>query len=256
MPHTDHHPHGTLSWFDLSTPDPVAARAFYGALFGWEFTPEGPPETGYYTMALVNGRTAAGMGKQQQEGVPSTWSVYLAADDAAAVAARVPELGGSVVMPPMDVMGDGHMAIFADPGGAIFGVWQPGNHRGARVVHEPGAMEWAEVNTRDTAQVRDFYAALFGLSPQKVEGVAYFTMHLGEQNASWGILEMNERWEGIPSHWMPYFQVADVERAVREVPELGGKVHVPPFDTPHGRIAVLADPFGATFTVLTRPPGA
>jgi predicted enzyme related to lactoylglutathione lyase len=70
-----------------------------------------------------------------------------------------------------------------------------------------------------------------------------------------GILLMNDAWPPeIPQHWMHYFCVADTDAAVTRATELGGSVSVPPFDLEHvGRVAVLDDPHGAYFSVITRP---
>ena len=54
---------------------------------------------------------------------------------------------------------------------------------------------------------------------------------------------------GHPPPWMTYFAVDTDEAAKR--PELGGSVGAPPFDTAFGRIAVLADPAGGHFSVIT-----
>ena len=62
----------------------------------------------------------------------------------------------------MDVLGLGHMAVFADPSGAAFGIWQPGTFLGAGLVNEPGALSWNELNTRDLAGAKAFYGAVFG----------------------------------------------------------------------------------------------
>jgi uncharacterized protein len=167
--------------------------------------------------------------------------------------AKVKELGGSLVMGPMDVMEEGRLAFLADPTGAHFGVWQARRHRGAQVIDEPGAMAWREVNTPDAEKARDFYGALFGLESKKLEGpMTYWTLHKGEDTVG-GVLQMTKEWVGVPPHWMTYFAVADADAAVKRVAELGGKVSVPPFDTPYGRISVANDPTGAVFSVVQLP---
>jgi uncharacterized protein len=250
MTHTNSHAAGTPSWVDLMTPDLDKALAFYGPLFGWEFS-TGPAETGYYTMCRKGGRNAAGLGQlPQSASFPPAWALYFATEDVDAACERVRQQGGQVGMGPMDVMEQGRMAICADPTGAHFGFWQPRNHKGAGVVDEHGAMVWHEVNTRHGEKARDFYAAVLLLEPRKMEGIEYWTLHRGEKAVA-GVLQMNERWPAdMPPHWMNYFAVDDTDAAVKKVAELGGKVHVPPFDTSHGRLAVVSDPAGATFTVI------
>ena len=243
---------GTPCWFDLVSPDAAAAAAFYAALFGWTYDVAGP-EHGHYRMAMVDGRPAAGIG-QRQEGTetPSAWTVYLAADDAATMAQRATGLGGSVVVQPMEVPGMGHMAIVQDPGGAVFGLWQPLAHRGFGVTHEHGTMGWCEVNVPDGETAKAFYAELMGAEARLLESDAVPTVYYvlwKDDEAVAGILEMTAEWQGVPPHWMPYFEVADCDAAARAAEEAGGTVSVPPFDTEYGRIAVVTDPFGAVFSV-------
>jgi hypothetical protein len=236
------------------TPDLEKARMFYGALFGWKFD-VGPAETGYYTMCKVGGRNVAGMGQQPKDAPnPPSWNVYFAVENVDATCARIKEHGGQVVMGPMDVMEEGRLAFCADPTGAHFGLWQPRRHGGAQVVDQHGAMTWHEVNTRQGERARDFYTAVFGLEPRKMDGMVYWTLHKG-QKAFAGVLQMNEQWPShvpphIPPHWMNYFAVDDTDAAVKKVGELGGKVQVPPLDTPYGRMAVVSDPGGATFALI------
>jgi len=242
---------GTPTWFDLMTEDPDAAQDFYGHVLGWDFTPSSGPEMGHYRMALHDSTIAAGLGKSQQPGM-NAWSVYLDTPDVDATTAKVEAAGGTVVAPPMQVADAGRMAIFADPTGAVFGVWENGEHTGAQVRDEPGAMCWCEVNTPDAAKARSFYEQVFGLTTKKMEGMAYWTLHRPDdsETAHAGILQMTEEWGDTPPHWMCYFAVDDVDAALERVKEKGGRVCVPAFDTPYGRMSVVDDAQGATFTLM------
>jgi hypothetical protein len=251
MPHVTGHPAGSPCWFDLMTPDVEAASRFYAALFGWTVEEQGP-EFGHYRMAYKDGKAAAGLGPLPADApFPTAWSVYLASANLDADLARVSELGGQVAVGPMDVGQEGRMAMIADPGGAMFGLWQAGNHVGATIVNEPGGMCWSEVNTRHGEPVRAFYQGLTGMSAVPMEGMpGYHTLQRGPGEAQFGVLDMDANWEGLPSHWMPYFAVADLDVALALVQEHGGKMQVPPFDTPYGRMSVIADPAGAYLTLM------
>jgi uncharacterized protein len=246
------HAPGSVTWVDLMTTDVEAARRFYGEVLGWSFD-IGPPETGFYTTSKVQGDNVAGMG-QLPPGAPfpPAWTVYFATVDVDASAARIRELGGQVMMGPIDVTEEGRMLVAMDPCGAAFGLWQPLRHTGAQRVDEPGAMCWREVNVRDVPAARAFYTALFGLEarPLPDPAMVYETLHLGEQTVG-GILFMNEMWpKDVPPHWMNYFAVDDLDAALERVKAGGGKVVVPPFDTPYGRISVITDPAGAVVTLM------
>jgi hypothetical protein len=238
----------------LSTPDLEAAKTFYRQLFGWDYVDLGP-EFGHYHFALAGGRNATGLGLiDPNTPAPPAWTIFLASDDAAADTVRISAMGGQVIAPVMAVGDSGMMAVCVDPTGAVFGLWQTNTMIGASVENEHGAMTWWEVNTRDSAADCEFYGQLFGLTAHKMEGMEYFTLQRGEQMVC-GVLQMDANWEGIPPHWMGYFAVDDTEAAIARAATAGGKLMVPAFDTPYGRMAVLADPFGATFSVI-QPPAA
>ena len=249
----DTYEHGVPSWVDLGTPDPAAAGEFYSALFGWDVQP-GPPETGGYAMCHLRGRMVAGLGPQQNPG-PPVWSTYINVDDADATAAAVTANGGTTLVPPMEVMDSGRMAVFADPAGAAFGVWQPGTHRGAGIRDEPGAMCWNELITTDVPGAVAFYRAVFGwgASPQgESSPAAYTEWQLGGRSIGGLMAKPADMPAEVPPYWMVYFAVADVDASTTRVSELGGAVVVPGQDIESGRMrfAVVTDPAGAPFSVL------
>lgn len=247
------HGPGAPAWVDHQSTDPAAARAFYSAVLGWDWQINGP-EFGHYANALLGDRPVAGLGPVQEGAPPmSFWTVYLATADIEADTAALTEAGGTPMMPPMQVGDFGKMVVATDPTGAVFGLWQPLEHRGFQALGEPGAPCWFEVNTPDAPRVRDFFGGIWGNETQKMEGMDYYTVHQGGQ-ARHGVLQMTAEWEGIPPHWMVYFSVADVDAAAVTVTAEGGAVKYGPFDTPFGRIAVCQDPQGAVFSLMTLPP--
>jgi len=230
-------------------PDPAAARAFYGAVLGWSFEGTGD-EHGGYVIAQAGGAAAAGIGPHQ-EGAPVAWTLYFATDDADASAAQVAELGGTVVVPPGDIGPLGRMAVATDPTGAPFGVWQAGEHIGAGVANEPGALTWEDLRTGDPETARAFFADLFGFRFEGIPDEAgdYRIMFRPGEEAPLGGIGGMEGREGSP-HWLVYFGVADTAVAAAAAEEAGGSVVLPPFETPYGRMAVVQDPGGAVFSVI------
>lgn len=247
---------GTVAWVDLQTPDLDKARRFYGELLGWSFIGGDDPNAAFYTTAQIRRRKVAGLAKlSAQSQFPSAWTVYFATDNAEDVARRTRDAGGTVLMPPMDVMEHGRMAIFADPTGAAFGIWQPKQHRGAEVVDEPGAMTWHEVYSHDVTRAREFYARVFGLEQKKLDSpdIEYWTLHKGEKTVG-GVMQMTPAMpKDLPSHWNTYFAVANADASAKKVTALGGNVMQPPFDTPYGRMAAVFDPLGAPFCIIQPP---
>jgi hypothetical protein len=249
---------GLPCWVDLMTSDAEGARKFYAALFGWTYETEGP-DTNHYSMCKKSGQNAAGLGPQPPNmQSPPAWSLYFRVDDADKAAAAIKEQGGQVVMGPMTVMEEGRMAIASDPTGAFFGLWQPKRHNGFEVESQHGGYAWTEVLTRDVARAKDFYSKLFGLEPHRLDApdMEYYTLHKGSEIAG-GIMQLSEQFPpSVPPHWAVYFAVDDTDAAVAKITELGGSIKAPAFDTPYGRIAVVADPQGAVFSIIKLAPAA
>lgn len=242
---------GTPSWVDIGT-DVEAAKSFYGGLFGWDAQDAGPPEeTGGYGFFTKDGKMVAGYGPQQSPG-PPFWATYVTVADVEEAAKRVESAGGTIVAPPMEVMGAGRVAVFQDPEGAFLSLWQPLEHHGAQVVNEPGAMSWNELNTRDVESAKAFYQEVFGWEPvTQGEGPATYTeLELGGRRVG-GMLSMPPMVPvEVPAHWLVYFAVADTDASAARCQELGGSIGVPPMDIEPGRFSVLADPQGAHFAVI------
>lgn len=253
---TPAHTPGTAAWIDLGTPDIDRSAAFYTALFGWEVE-AGTSETGGYRMCFLHGAPVAGLGPQGTPGVPPWWATYFAVRDVDATTAAVRAAGGNVIVEPMDVMSYGRMAVFADPAGALFSVWQAGAHQGLGRMGEPGAVCWVELTTRGKAAALAFYAAVFGWTSTETpaDGIAYVELSVGAEMVG-GLLPMEgDTWPAdLPSHWLVYFAVADADTTAAQARELGGTVMVEPTDIPPGRFAVCTDPTGAVFAVLQLRP--
>lgn len=250
---------GTPCWVDLGTPDVEAAARFYGSLFGWSVEAgENADQTGGYRQAALRGKPVAGLMPLMQEGQPPAWSTYVSVEDADATAAKVRENGGTALAEPMDVLDLGRMAIFADPTGAVFGIWQPRSFVGAEVVNEAGAFIWSELNTRDPDRAKAFYGAVFGwaFEDREFEGSGtYTTISVGD-NTFGGIFDMTGRMpDEVPANWLAYFAVDDTDATVDRLKEGGGQVPMGPQEiTGVGTIAVTQDPWGAVFAVIAPNP--
>lgn len=264
MSERDRYEHGTPCWIDHASNDPEASAAFYRALFGWATEEQMPPDApGSYLICRLRDRDVAAIGSQQSPDAPPAWSTYVAVESADDAAARASAAGGRILGEPFDVFDAGRMAVLADPSGAPFCVWQAGSHIGARLVNEPGALAWNELDTRDAEGAERFYGAVFGWRANAMElgGNPYCTWHLpteGEldpQTAVGGMMPMvGDQWPpDLPPHWLAYFAVADTDATAARCRELGGTEVVAPFDTPAGRMTVLNDPVGAVFAVITMP---
>lgn len=237
---TSHAP-GTFCWTDLATSDVASARYFYGALFGWTF--EDLPASN--AMAFLGGRAVAALVGQTMH--PPHWNSYVSVEDADATAARVAELGGTVLEQPFDVGDSARIAPIVDPTGAAFAIWQPLAHAGAGVVNEPGALTWNDLVTPDVDAAARFYEALFGWAVEEIPDSGGYRTIANGGRLNGGM--QPPRAEGMPAMWYPYFGHADIEQALAAVGDGGGQVHAGPIAMPSGRIAVCTDPQGAVFAI-------
>ena len=258
---TSHLP-GTFCWPELATTDREAGVAFYRALFGWdvEDQPVGPDDV--YSIFRLRGLEAGAGYKmrddEQRMGIPSHWNSYIAVDDADEAVKRAQVLGGNVLVAPFDVMDNGRMAVLQDPTGATFQVWQAAKSVGVRVMAEPGALCWTELTTNDPASAEAFYTALFGWTPKHATPGAgtmpytEFTVQ-GATHPSIGMMQKPPHLPPeVPSFWLPYFQVTDVDATVTQAQSLGATIHFGPQDIPGtGRFVVIGDPQGAAFAAYT-----
>jgi predicted enzyme related to lactoylglutathione lyase len=293
MPERDGYIPGVPCWVDVSEPDPGAALDFYGGLFGWEYEDVmSPSAEGKYFIARAeapgssifdtSGETHRGdvaAVRSIPEAAPprATWNTHFWVDSADEATAKVRDAGGSIVMEPFDFMNACRMAVFSDPEGAVFGVWEAREHKGARLVNDPGALVFNGLNTRDLERARAFYGSVFGWRTLAIGGggegwalpgygdyleryhpdlrkrMAEAGAPNGFEDAVASIIPLADDQPDTPAHWSVTFAVDDTDAAAAKATELGGKVIVPPFDAPWStatytiRVAVLGDPQGATF---------
>jgi len=294
---------GTPCWAAVATSNVEASRAFYSALFGWEFT------DGRFAL---EGRAVAGVRDRGQG--PAAWLMSVSTDDANQVtqvverarglvrAAPQPAGSGLPVSPfgagsttsgglsgfgaggsPGSAGGDlsgsslsgsslsaaggglgdsgpgpspaeGTAAIFSDPAGAIFSVWQRGTFGGAQVAMEPGAICWYELATPDLAGADDFYSTVFGWRVHEAEsapGDPYFEFRHNDDAVA-GLLPIDHRFPSrdMRAHWTVCFMVDDCAQSCDRAADLGGLVARKPMTVATGWYARLADPEGAHFAII------
>jgi uncharacterized protein len=261
MSERDGYQPGVPCWIDTWQPDAEAAVAFYTRLFGWEAQDTMPTDVpGRHFICRLRGRDVAAIASRPQAAPPVTaWGTYVWVRSAEDAAARAADAGGSVIMEPFDSLDGGRIAIVADPAGASLGVWQPGEHRGAQLVNEPGAWSISALSTPEPEAAKVFYGAVFGWENETFDaGEREVTIwrlpgYVGgepEQPVPRDCIGAMAGSAGdLPAQWGVDFWVHDVDEVAGEAARRGGTVVVPPFDTPIARQAVLADPQGASFSV-------
>ena len=113
----------TFVHMELSTSDVKAAKEFYQAVFGWECQDMEMP-SGSYTMLSVDGKTIGGIQANPMPETPSNWLGYVGVESASRSLSAIESHGGKVIVPVMDI-GMGKLAVFVDPQGAYFAIWEP-----------------------------------------------------------------------------------------------------------------------------------
>jgi predicted enzyme related to lactoylglutathione lyase len=280
MPERDGYIPGVPCWADTSQPDPEAAAEFYSGLFGWEMENVMPPDAPQkYFIGRIRGGDVAAVGSIPESAPPmAMWNTYVWVDSADETAKKVTDAGGSVLMEPFDIPGSGRMAVFADPAGAAFCVWEAREHKGSAIVNEHGSVNFNGLNTRDPEGAKAFYGAVFGWETLALPGgfemwtlpgygdhLETFTPGLrdmvkdtggpeGFENVVASIVPLGDDQPDTPPHWSVTFAVDDADAIAEKATELGAKVIVPPMDAPWVRMTILSDPQGATFIASSFVP--
>lgn len=250
---------GAPCWIDLMSSDLSRTIPFYSGLFGWTCRTDEDPREGGYAVFSKDGQPVAGIAPRVPENPYSDmWTVYLESADAAATTQQAVDAGGQVIMPPMQVGDQGSMSVLSDPAGAVFGVWQPHLHPGFGRWGEPGTPAWFETLSRDYRAAVPFYESVFGWTITPIADTDEFryaqaTLDGGEIA---GVMDAAAILSAeTPSIWRWYVAVEDADATVSKVFELGGSVGGPAQDSPYGRVATVADPFGAQLVIVATPSG-
>ncbi|MEO5775231.1 MAG: VOC family protein [Sphingomicrobium sp.] len=256
--------HGSFIWYELMTPDPKGAKAFYDSVVGWDIDAEpmpGPVE--YRMIKRSDGGSAGGLlrltAEMQQHGARPVWLGYINVDDVDASVASIEQAGGKVQMPASDIPDVGRIAMVADPQGTPFYVMKPIPPAGqedkvsdAFSVDQPQHVRWNELSTSDPDAAIAFYTSHFGWSqegemPMGEMGAYRFIQHNGV-----GIGAVMRKMPEMPvSLWSYYIGVDDIDRAVAAITSGGGNVMHGPMEIPGGEFALNAmDPQGAPFGLV------
>ena len=247
--------HGTFSWAENISTDVDKASAYYQALFGWSARDLPMGANQHYKMFRLGEDKVAALipmpPAMQTAGAASFWSNYVTVDDVDGLAPVVAAAGGTILFGPADVGDSGRMLYFQDAAGAQLGLWQPGSHIGAGIVNVPGAMLWNELLTWDARASMDFYSRLLGWEFFTAECGYIFIRNLGRNNG--GILQLDDSFGDLTTHWRTYFHSADINRAIELTRDQGGEIHIPKTEIPgEGHFSFVSDPAGAQFYLMQK----
>ncbi|MEV5829580.1 VOC family protein [Spirillospora sp. NPDC052242] len=257
MPEVTGHEPGGPCWLDLASPDPGTSMRFYRELFGWSsytLTQDAFGDYEIFTLGGTQGPRVAGMQTLADDTQPPSWTVYFGVADIAATGRAALAAGGRELFPPREGVGLGYAAMYSDPEGADFALWQPTEPEGMEIVREPGAMCWVELASRDIERARRFYGEVFGWRSVEYEyyrAAPYTNWEAGGRQVG-GMVFMDEHWPPHwGAHWIPYFWVEDCDATAWRATDLGARMTIPPTAIPPGRFATIMDPTGARLAMIT-----
>jgi predicted enzyme related to lactoylglutathione lyase len=258
QPATSEHHVGKVVWVDLVTPNLSAAEHFYAGLFGWTFREIHSHSTDY-AVALLDGRPVCGLvehaapaGEHRQPG----WLTFISANDVDATHQLIVQQGGQVLAAPRNYPQRGRQAVFADPQGAVFAVLASTSGDPPDVLASPGEWIWSSLITRDPGTAAAFYQALFGYEvfDSSDDPSSEHLILSTEDYARSSVNALPENNGRHHPHWLNFVRVLDTEQMTVTATQLGGRVLVEPrVDRHGGKVAVVADPFGAPFGLLEWP---
>jgi uncharacterized protein len=250
--------HGRFVWYELTTTDLEAAKAFYGKVMGWG-TRETTMTNSRYTLFTLGNAATGGLinlpRNAKTEGAAPQWVGYVSVDDVDAAVRRVKELDGTVYVPPTDMADVSRFSVVADPQMATF-VLIDWRDAGRHLPIQSGALGhvgWHDLLTTDWERAFTFYREIFGWRKAVADVTptgTYLQFSAGGQTIG-GMF--NKPTTAPVAFWLYYFNVADIGVALDCVRAEGGEILEGPSDIPGGgRVARCADPQGAMFALIGR----
>jgi len=245
---------GTFVWHEQVSSDPAKAEEFYTQLFGWGTEVFKPGEIDY-KMISSGGQSHGGFSTAMEGAPPPHWLGHVRVEDVDETVEKATNASGKLVAGPFDMSEVGRMAIIVDPQGAFLGIYQPAGDGG----ESEGVFVWDELGTTDADAAQRFYEEVFDWTTTDMGsdfgGYRIFDRAQGTGQGHAGLMQNQDL--AIPSMWVPYVGVEDVDGTVAKAQELGGSVLVEAMDVPTvGRFAVIKDPQGAVLGVIKPEPAS
>jgi predicted enzyme related to lactoylglutathione lyase len=254
---------GQFVWYDLTTTDMDAAKAFYCAVMGWECVeiPNAMPDGGSYYLfkrSGVEANTAGMMALPKEttnEELRPVWTGYVAVDNVDGMARNFSDGGGSIVEMPEDIPNVGRIASVADAHGATLCVakfLQDEEMPDMPEFGAPGSIGWNELFAGNAEEAMRFYSTMFGWRETSTMdmgsmGIYHLFAH-GERDIGGMMTKPHDR---PTPFWNYYFAVEALDAAAEAVKTHGGTLLREPAQVPGGTWVVQAtDPQGAFFSLM------
>jgi predicted enzyme related to lactoylglutathione lyase len=249
--------HGRFVWYELTTTDMEAAKAFYAEVVGWGTRDASMPGMPY-TVFTAGEASVSGLMDLPKDarklGERPSWIGYVSVNDVDATAGRIKHLGGAVHVQPQDILNISRFSVVADPQMATLALFkwqQPPAQEQPINLRTPGRVGWHELFAADWEKAWPFYSELFGWQKAEAEtgaAGAYQLFSAGGQTI--GGMTTKPPMMPVPL-WLYYFNVGDIDAAVKRVKAGGGQVLSGPTSVPEGNLIVqCTDPQGAIFALV------
>jgi predicted enzyme related to lactoylglutathione lyase len=249
---TDVHIQGRWVWGELFADNVEAEKTFYQEVFGWQYENYGSGKDAY-TLIRVNGRPIAGIvhyAKPADAERSARWLALMSVPDVARTAEQAAAAGGKVLVPPRSLPGRGVISVLSDPEGALFGVIHTTGGDPPDAFPSYNAWLWLELWAKDTSRMADFYRSIgaYTVTRQESPGDRTELYLVADGYPRAGVLELERK--DLPSTWLPYVRVKDLQQTVASIERAGGRVVVTPSpEIRNGKVAVFLDPLGAAVAV-------
>ena len=256
-------PRGDFIWYELMTPDPAAAKAFYDSVVGWTIAADSQFPNGYRMIGRSDGGSAGGLlpltDEMQQHGARPAWLSYILVDDVDSSVKSIEQAGGKTYIDAFDIPDIGRVAMVADPQGVPFYIMKPippASDPGAKSdvfsVDKPQHVRWNEVSTTDPNAAIGVYRSQFGWGQDGDMDMGEFGKYRFIQANGVNVGAVMRKPPQMPaSAWIYYIGVDDIDRAAEAVRTGGGQIIHGPNEIPGGEFALNAvDPQGAAFGLV------
>lgn len=253
---------GSWIWYELMSPDPDGAKAFYEAVVGWSISTGHGNDTDYGFLSNADGSMAGGLLRLTKDmtdhGARPCWLGYIGVDDVDASVTAIEAAGGHALMPARDVEMAGRIAMMADCCGAPFYVMTPtpppggGESNVFSATRNPGRCGWNELMAGNAANAIAFYTGQFGWTlPEPMDmGAMGQYQFIAHDDVTIGAI-MQKMPQVPAATWNHYFWVPSIEAAQAAVTASGGQVVNGPMQVPGDDWIIQGiDPQGAMFALV------
>jgi uncharacterized protein len=248
---------GSFVWYELTSTDVPAAKAFYGKLVGWTLQDVPMPGMTYAIMRAGESQVGGMMAMPREArvaGMKPFWAPYIEVTDVDAAAAKLERLRGRIHRPPQDIPNVGRFAVVADPQGALFNLFKPLQSGQRSISNAPGQIGWHELHAKDWRAAFEFYGEMFGWGEGDnvdMGAMGAYQLFTIQGIPSGGMF--NSPVSSAPCHWLIYFSVDGIDAAAKCITDSGGKIEMGPHQVPGGGwIVGGSDPQGAAFALTSR----